>query len=130
MREANGRTSALEWVSAAIGLALLILVVVMIGRDALAGEDKEPPAITVEPRKIVLLEQGFLVEFDAVNATGGAAAAVAIEGTLIVPGRPSEAANVALDYVGGEARVPGGLFFKSDPRQGALTLRALGYQRP
>lgn len=130
MGEPHARTSALEWISAAIGLALLLLVAAVIGRDALAGDDARPPAITVELRRAVPSGSGFLAEFEAVNASGGTAAAVAIEGVLSVPGRQPETASATLDYVGGKARVAGGLYFQGDVRRGTLALRALGYQQP
>lgn len=128
-RKPHAQTSALEWISAGFGLALLLLVFAVIGAEVVRGP-APPPAIRVEPRSIAAAGQGFVVEFDAVNVGGGTAAAVEIEGTLSAPGKPPETATATLDYVAGQARVAGGLFFTQDPRQGTLTLRALGYQEP
>jgi len=128
-REPHAQTSALEWASAALGLALLLLVFAVIGGDLLRGGGT-PPAIKVEQRGITASGQGFVVAFEAVNLGSTTAAAVEIEGTLSVRGKPPETANATLDYVAGEARTGGGLFFTQDPRSGTLTLRALGYQEP
>jgi len=130
MRKPHAETSALEWASAALGLALLLLVFVVIGRDALRSEGTAPPAIRVEAGNIVRTRDGFLVEFEAINSGGEAAAAVTVEGTLETPGEAQQTAGATLDYVAGGARVPGGLFFEHDPRGGRLTLRAQGYQQP
>ncbi|MDQ0249530.1 uncharacterized protein (TIGR02588 family) [Sphingomonas kyeonggiensis] len=127
-REPHARTSALEWASAALGLAVLLLVFGVIGADLRRG-GATPPAITVEVREVAASGQGFVVVFEAINR-GGTAASVEIEGTLSVPGKPSETASATLDYVAAGARVEGGLMFAQDPRQGRLRLRALGYQDP
>jgi len=127
-REPHARTSALEWASAALGLAVLLLVFAVIGADLRRG-GATPPAITVEVREVAASGQGFVVVFEAINR-GGTAASVEIEGTLSVPGKPSATASATLDYVAAGARVEGGLMFAQDPRQGRLRLRALGYQDP
>lgn len=130
MPEPHAKTSALEWAAAALGLAGMLLVFVVIGRDALSGEGKSPPAISVEAGRVVPTREGFLVEFEAINSGGATAAAVAIEGTLEGPGNTSQTATATLDYVAGGARVPGGLFFTGDPRKGRFAIRAQGYQDP
>lgn len=128
-REPHARTSALEWASAVVGLLVLLLVFGVIGADLLRG-GAAPPAIAVEARTVTASGSGYLVTFEAINRGGGTAAAVEIEGSLSVPGKPSETATVTLDYVAAGAWVEGGLFFADDPRTGRLTLRALGFQDP
>lgn len=123
------RTSALEWAAAAIGLALLLFVTIVIGREALRGESDQPPSLVVGAKRIFTTERGFLVEFEAINRTSGTAAAVTIEGVL-TNGGGSETSTATLDYVAGNAAAKGGLFFAHDPRRGRLQLRALGYQTP
>lgn len=122
------RTSALEWIAAGVGLALLLAVLGVIGREALAGESSQPASIAVVPTKFVALDHGYLVEFEAINRSSATAAAVTIEGK-VESGADPETATATLDYVAGHARSKGGLFFTQDPR-GRLQLRALGYQEP
>ncbi len=128
-KTARAQTSGLEWLAAAIGFALLLFVVGVIGREALLGEGRQPPAIVVQAKRILAVERGYLVEFEATNRTSGTAAAVTIEGE-VADGADSETSTVTLDYVAGNAKVKGGLFFTGDPRGRRLEIRALGYQEP
>jgi uncharacterized protein (TIGR02588 family) len=123
------RTPALEWIAAGVGLALLLLVFAVIARQALTGGRAEPPAISIEVKRIVPVASGFLVEFEAINEGGSTAAAVEVQGDL-TKGRLHEKASATLDYVSGGGRTPGGLFFSIDPRSGSLELRAGGFQEP
>jgi uncharacterized protein (TIGR02588 family) len=118
-------TPALEWIAAAIGLAAILFVAVVIGREALTGEPEQLPSLEVHATRVVPNAAGFVVEFEVVNHTSGTAAAVAIEGQS-----GAETSSATLDYVAGNASGKGGLFFKHDPRGQKLELRALGFQTP
>jgi uncharacterized protein (TIGR02588 family) len=120
-----GATPALEWIAAGLGLFAILFVAVVIGREALMGEADQLPALEVRATRIVPNATGFVVEFEVVNRASGTAAAVEIEGSL-----GSETSSATIDYVAGDARAVGGLFFKQDPRGQPLELRALGFQTP
>ena len=117
-------TPPLEWIAAAIGLALTLGLAGVIGRDAFTGHEPELPAIEVRMLRVVPSAAGHVVEFEAVNSGAGTAAAVTIEGKA-----GDETSTATLDYVAGHARTKGGLFFRHDPRPG-LELRATGFQTP
>lgn len=120
----------LEWIAAAVGLVLTLGMMALIGREALHGDSADPPAIEVRALRVGAVPSGFVVEVKAVNRSGGAAAAVQIEGELKEGGASVETSSLTLDYVPGHAEREGGLFFRRDPRRHRLELRALGYQRP
>lgn len=124
------RAPLLEWISAAIGLALTLAIVVLIGKESVNGETTEPPAIEVRAGRITAMPAGFIVEVTAVNHSGGSAAAVEVEGALMQGAAPVETSSLTFDYVPGRAERKGGLFFTQDPRRHRLQLRALGYQEP
>jgi uncharacterized protein (TIGR02588 family) len=129
-KAANPREPVLEWIASAIGLALTIGVVLVIGREALNGETKQPPAIEVRATRIVPQASGYLVEIEAANRSGGTAAIVEIEGALMAGDSEAETSGLTFDYVPGHATRKGGLFFREDPSKHRLELRALGYQAP
>ena len=124
------REPLLEWASAAIGLALTLIILGLIGREALRGDAAQPPAIEVVPVHIARAGTGFVVEVAAVNRSGGTAADVEIEGVLKQGETALETSSLVFDYVPGHAERRGGLYFREDPRRHRLELRPLGYQRP
>lgn len=124
-RKHASSTPALEWLAAALGLAMILFVAAVIGREAMAVEQTQLPAIKVNVLAVTPGPTGFVVAFEAVNQTSGTAAAVAIEGKS-----GEETSTATLDYVAGNASAKGGLFFKQDPRGAPLELRAMGFQTP
>lgn len=118
-------TPALEWIAAALGLAALLFVAVVIGREALTGEPAQLPSLEVRATRVAPNAAGYVVEFEVTNRASGTAASVEIEGRA-----GDEASSATLDYVAGNASAKGGLFFKQDPRGQKLELRALGFQTP
>ena len=124
------RTPLLEWIAAAVGLLFLLGVLVAIGHDALSGASQAPPAIEIERGAVVRTANGFVLSFTARNRSGGTAAALEVEAKLDDGQGRTETSTATLDYVPGHGAAEGGVYFRSDPRAGRLTLRALGYQRP
>jgi len=118
-------TPALEWIAAALGLAAILFVAVVIGREALTGEPAQLPSLEVRATRVVPNAAGFVVEFEVVNHASGTAAAVEVEGKA-----GDETSSATLDYVAGNAQAKGGLFFAKDPRGQKLELRTLGFQTP
>ena len=123
-------TPLLEWVASGIGLLLLLGLLAVIGREAVSREFEQLPAIDVAVRRIVPAGSGFVVEIEAINRSGGTAAAVEIEGDLKSGETSLETSSFTLDYVPGHSRRTGGLFFREDPRRHRIEVRALGFQTP
>ena len=122
-------TSLLEWIAGGIGLVLLLLVVLVIGQEAVLGE-RSPPAIVVEQAGVQPTAGGYLVKIRVTNKGGATASQVVIEGELSRPGAEPETSEATFDYVPDKSSREGGLFFQGDPAGGALTLRAKGYVDP
>ena len=129
-QEKRAGTPLLEWVASGIGLLLTLGMLAVIGREALSREAEQLPAIDVAIQRILPAGSGFVVEFEAVNRSGGTAAAVEIEGELKSGGTSIETSSATLDYVPGHSRRSGGLLFSEDPRRHRIEVRALGFQTP
>lgn len=115
----------LEWIAAGLGLVAILFVIGVIGREAISAEPDQLPALEVHATRVSPAAAGFVVAFEVINRSSGTAAAVEIEGTL-----GDETSSATIDYVAGDARAQGGLFFTNDPRGKKLELRALGFQTP
>lgn len=119
----------LEWVVAAVGLAVLLSVLGFLLNDAL-GRNAEPPDIAVEARSITRTGNGYRVSFRASNRGSETAEGVIVQGEIHRDGTLLERSWVRLDYLPAASEKTGGLFFSHDPRRFELVLRALGYQTP
>lgn len=108
-----------------VAAALSVLVYKAIWRDV------SPPQVTVHLIAVMPVQNGYLVQFNAVNQGGSTAEGVVIEGQLRRGSDPAvETSHTTLDYLPSHSELRGGLFFTQDPRQSDFQLRALGYEVP
>jgi uncharacterized protein (TIGR02588 family) len=119
----------IEWLVAGIGVLLVAGAIGYLVVHALR-RDQTPPDVRIVAQRVVALEHNHLVEFRAVNQGGEPAAQLLIEGELVGPDGPVETAEATLDYLPPGSHRDGGLFFRRDPREFELRLRAKGYARP
>ena len=117
------------WGIAVLGLALVLGSIVFMLYEA-AGGDSSPPNVTVRLDSIRATQNGFLIEFRAINEGGTTAQGLTVEGELRSGTESVETSNTTLEHVPSHSERAGGLFFKSDPRQFELQLRAKGYEKP
>jgi uncharacterized protein (TIGR02588 family) len=120
----------LEWVTAGVGLILLLAVIGVILADALGGRQEAPPAITVARLASTPSAGGWVVEFEARNAGQQAAAEVQVVGVLTTGQGEPERRSATVDYLPGGGAARGGLLFRNDPAGGVLELTAEGYRQP
>jgi uncharacterized protein (TIGR02588 family) len=120
----SGGAPLLEWIAAALGLILTLGVMAVIARDAFVAAADLAPDLAVTATRVRPARAGFLLEFEARNASPITAAQVTVEGKL--PG--GETSTATIDYVPGRSARRGGLYFGEDPR--GVELRVLGFQDP
>ena len=116
----------------AIGLLGLIFVLGSIGfmlYEAAAG-DSSPPDVKLEVLAIHSTENGFLVEFRALNEGGTTAATLTVEGELWSGTQVIETSDTTIEYLPSHSERQGGLFFTQNPEQYDLQLRAKGFEIP
>jgi uncharacterized protein (TIGR02588 family) len=118
-----------EWVVAALSAVVVLGAIGAMLYQAFTTDDA-PPDVTIAVEDIRDLGGGYLVEFSARNGGGSTAAGLAVEGTLEADTGEVETATATLDYVPARASRGGGLYFRNDPRDYRLTVRAKGYERP
>lgn len=123
------RTPPLEWLSAAVGLLLVLGVFAVIGREVVMA-DGGPPAFKVEAVSVSPTDGGYLMSVNVRNTGGSPAASVVVEGRLAPRGGEPETAEATLDFVADESARTAGLYFTHDPRQGSVELRAKSYVEP
>lgn len=122
-------TSKWEWVSAALGLLLVLGTVGYIGYNAVTTE-AFPPVVTVEHTGTEPTSGGYVVKFRARNSGPATASALAISGELVDGSAVVEKSEVVLDYLPSHGEQQGGLIFRTDPAGLELRLEAKGYLDP
>jgi uncharacterized protein (TIGR02588 family) len=122
-------TSKWEWVSAGLGLVLVLGTVGYIGYNALTSQPF-PPVVTVEHAGTVPTSGGYVVKFRARNSGPSTASGLAISGELVEGSTVVEKSEVVLDYLPSHGEQQGGLIFQTDPAGLDLRLEAKGYLDP
>ena len=120
------RTSA-EWVTFAIAVALIAVVVGLVARE-IPGS-KSPPSPEVEVG--VAEERGsrFVVPVLVTNLGERTAEAVQVEATLTVDGEEQQADQL-VDFLAGDEEAELEFVFDDDPADGELDVRVTGYVVP
>jgi uncharacterized protein (TIGR02588 family) len=124
------QTPLLEWIAAGVGLVFLLGLLGVIGAEAIAGGSDEPPAISIKIGKISQAGSTYVAAFEAVNASGGTAAALQVEGKLMAADTEVETSLATIDYVSAHGSAEGGLIFSHDPKGFTIVARPVGYQKP
>lgn len=120
----------LEWVAAALGLAIVLAMFAFLALEVLATSSSQPPSLRIEPVSVAAAGGQFIVEVEVSNRSGQTGAGVQIEGSLKQGDKEIETSNAAIDYVPGKSQARAGLIFTRDPRKYQAEFRVTGYQRP
>ena len=123
------RTPILEWIIAAIGLALVLFSIGYISYYFATSEGR-PPDLIVKVESIKQISQGYLVEFKVENVGDETASNVTIEGSLKNEGENTETKTTRIDYVASRSEKRGGLLYSKKPDKENLKISALGYEVP
>ncbi|MCW2247538.1 uncharacterized protein (TIGR02588 family) [Azospirillum fermentarium] len=118
-----------EWAAACAGGALLLAAVGYLVWNAALSADS-PPDVAAAVVRVDRLDDGWRALVRADNHGGTTAAEVAVVAELSRPGQPPERVTITFDYIPADSRRTGGVFFRSDPAGGTLTVRAIGYRDP
>jgi uncharacterized protein (TIGR02588 family) len=118
----------LEWVVGGLGAIIFFGMLTVLIATGMSSRDL-PPSISVEVERVTSAEGGYVLEFTARNESDVTAADIAVVAELRA-GEEMQRREARFDYLPPRSERQGGFFFESDPRQGALTLRAQGYNDP
>ena len=120
----------LEWVSAAVGAALVAGTLGAVALQAAGHDEDAPPELHIEVSSPVRSGSWHLVRITVSNASSTTAAGVVVEARLMENDRPVETSRVTFDYVARGSAVRGGLWFQRDPAGYTLTVQPVSYQEP
>lgn len=118
-----------EWITAAVGLVLVLATVGILVREGLR-RDGRPPEITLRVVDVTGTASGWVARFEAHNAGDEVAANLEVAGEIVAGDSVLESASAVIDYLPSGARRSGGLHFRRAPADGTLRLHPVGYQKP
>lgn len=119
----------LEWTVFFVGLATVLATVGFLVWDAVTARGKTPE-LSIELGTPEPGSGGFTVPVTVRNRGDETAEGVRVEVTLELPGAPPETAEIEMAFVPRRSQREGWVTFRRDPRQGRLTGRAVGYEKP
>ena len=119
----------LEWAVFAVSLAAVLATVGFLVWDA-ATADGSSPDLRIELGLPEARSGAFAVPVMVRNHGDVTAEGVHVEVTLEIPGTPPEPAEIEMAFVPRRSQREGWVTFQRDPRQGRLTGRAMGYEKP
>jgi len=127
-RKRDPGTPLIEWIVGGLGALIFLGMVLALIASGLAGEES-PPSIRIHVERVTPALGGYVMEFSARNESDATAADVSVIAELDSGGE-MQTREARFDYLPPRSERRGGFFFDSDPRAGALELRAEGYNKP
>lgn len=117
----------LHWIAAGLGAAVFVGVIAILLAYGLQ-EGGTPPVVTVRPAPPARVAEGYSVVVTVENMGGSTAVDIEIEGRTEADGAAGTLARARLDYLPPGSSRKATLIFGSDPGEGDLRVRALGYR--
>lgn len=123
-------TPALEWITAGIGLLLVLALLGTLLDAAIDRHGEHMPILSATVDRIADAGDHHVVTVTVTNRSGVTAATVEVEGVLAGGTGAEEASSATIDYVPGRGEAQAGLLFRDDPRRARLELRITGFDTP
>lgn len=127
-RRRQDRIPAVEWVSGAIGLAIVVSTIAYLALETLKPA-ADQPALSVTVLQVRERDGVFVVDVEVRNDSRTAAADVHVAGRIPSTGAGEPGALARIDYVPGLSRRHASLVFGVDPGAHPV-VRVVGYAKP
>ena len=129
MEKQSLQKNALEWIVFAGGCVLVLGIICYLAVTA-ATLGNSPPDIKIILGKPQPEGEYYHVPVTVRNAGDQTAEGVLVEVELQPQGKEKETAEFEAAFLPRHSQREGAVIFKSDPRQGKLATRVLGYAKP
>jgi uncharacterized protein (TIGR02588 family) len=127
--EQKVKKNPLEWTVFTVSLLAILATAGFLIRDAVTDRGT-PPDLRIELGAPEARSGVFAVPVTVRNLGDETAEGVRVEVISEAPGRAPERAEVEMAFIPRQSQREGWVTFRHDPRQGRLTGRAVGYEKP
>jgi uncharacterized protein (TIGR02588 family) len=119
----------LEWTVFAVSLVLVLATLGFLIRESVVSGDGPPEVLARlgEPRPA---RSGYLVPVEVFNVGLTTAEDISVPVFLDLPDGKREEAELAIAFLPRDSQREGWVHFRSDPRQGTVSLGAIGFEVP
>lgn len=130
-RTGDRARSIAEWTSLGISLSILLVLVGLVGYEAVAGGTR-PPMIEVTPRldAIRRANDAYHVPIEITNGGDATAEDVRVRVSLGSDDGEREATELLVPFLAGGATANGTAAFRADPAQRRLTVDGISFLEP
>lgn len=127
----NGLSNTPLW-EKLVGLlgSILIFGTILFLLWSAVFEEEGTPEIDFSVHEILSVDARFLILLDVHNSGEFTASDIGLEASLSTEEGNTERVEIRLAYLAAGSTRRVGLYFDTDPNEGSLTVRALGYQKP
>jgi uncharacterized protein (TIGR02588 family) len=126
---AKPEKNALEWSVFAVGLVLVLATLGYLVRESIVS-DGGPPDVAVRLGSARPSRHGWLLSVEVTNVGSTTAEDVRVAINLELPDGTRQEAELDIAFLPPESKRQGWVSFRSDPREGTLTLGAIAFEVP
>jgi uncharacterized protein (TIGR02588 family) len=123
------KITLIEWIVSTTGTLLFLFTLMFVLVNAITNS-KTPADIKVKLLSVHENGDDFLLNVEVENKGNASVEGLEIEALLTNAGTEIEKGVTTFDYVPGNSKRKGGIFFKNNPQDFTLTLRPLGFEEP
>ena len=129
MKGETREVPAWEWIVAATGSLLILLMIGLLAWEGAAASPR-PPLIELQVKRTVPHGSGELVMVEVHNRGGEVAADLKVRGSVTSGSNLLEVREVTIDFVPRDSRKVIGLFFSQPTASHQLRLEPVGFVEP
>jgi uncharacterized protein (TIGR02588 family) len=123
------KITLIEWIVSSTGTILFMFTLGFVLYNAVFGNGT-PANINLRTLSVQQNGTDYLITIEAFNKGDASVEGLEVEVTLLDNGNEVEKGVTTFDYVPGNSKRKGGIFFRNNPKEYKIELRPLGFEEP
>jgi uncharacterized protein (TIGR02588 family) len=123
------KITLIEWIVSSTGTILFMFTLGFVLYNAVFGNGT-PANINLRTLSVQQNGTDYLITIEAFNKGDASVEGLEVEVKLLDNGNEVEKGVTTFDYVPGNSKRKGGIFFRNNPKEYKIELRPLGFEEP